>query len=152
MPILSWLQEKPLPVGTPAPDFTLRDQTGNLVHLAAYRGRSNVILIFYPGDDTSVCTRQLCELRDAWDAVRAADGVVFGINPQNAESHRKFVEKQKYPFSLLVDQGKQIAKRYNAGGFIVRRSVYAIDKQGVIRFAERGTPAPATVLESLIRR
>lgn len=150
MPILSWLLDSPLPVGVEAPDFSLSDENGNMVRLTDFRGQSHVVLIFYPGDDTSVCTKQLCEFRDQWDRVRAKGAWVLGINPQGAESHRKFIHKQHYPFPLLVDKGKEVAKLYHAGGLIVRRTVYAIDKNGVVRFAERGKPAPEKVLAAIV--
>ena len=148
MPILSWLFSRPLAVGATAPEFTLPDQNGTLVSLREYRDRKNVILVFYPGDDTSVCTKQLCELRDRWPTVQAKDTVVFGINPQSAESHQKFAAKQKYQFPLLVDKGKAVAADYQAAGLIVKRTVYLIGKDGRIRFARRGKPALDAVLSA----
>lgn len=149
MPILSWLFEKPLPVGSVAPDFSLEDQDGNSFRLASLRAQSSVVLVFYPGDDTGVCTRQLCEFRDDWSQVRAKGCTVVGVNPQNAESHRKFIGKYRYPFPLLVDQGKHVAKLYNASGLIVRRTVYLIGEDGIVKFAQRGKPHPATVLQAI---
>jgi peroxiredoxin Q/BCP len=149
MPILSALFDSPLAVGTEAPDFSLSDENGKVVRLSNFRGQSHVVLVFYPGDNTSVCTKQLCEFRDEWNRVLAKDTVVLGINPQSAESHRKFIQKQRYPFPLLVDKGKEAAKLYHAGGLIVRRTVYLIDRNGIVRFAERGKPAPEKVLASI---
>jgi thioredoxin-dependent peroxiredoxin len=146
MPILSWLFSQPLTVGSTAPDFSLPDQNGRQVSLRDFLGRSNVVLVFYPGDDTSVCTKQLCELRDDWSTVQSKDTVVLGINPQNAESHRRFVAKHQFPFPLLVDEGKTVAGSYHAAGLIVKRTVYLIGKDGRIRFAERGKPKPQAVL------
>jgi len=71
---------------------------------------------------------------------------VLGINPQTAESHRKFVAKQHYPFPLLVDKGQKVAGDYHASGLVVRRTVYLIGKDGRIRFAQRGKPKPEAVL------
>lgn len=105
-----------------------------------------MVLVFYPGDDTSVCTKQLCEFRDNWSLVNEKDTVVFGINPQNAKSHRKFATKWKYPFPLLVDEKRRAASLYNASGLIVKRTVYLIGKSGTVRFARRGKPAPEEVL------
>lgn len=148
MPILSWLLSEPLAVGESAPDFILEDQDGRSVALADFRGRKNVILVFYPGDDTSICTKQLCEFRDHWQAAQAKDTLVFGVNPQSAESHRKFAEKYHYPFPLLVDTGKKVSAQYHAGGLVVKRTVYLIGKSGRIRFARRGKPAPDEVLNT----
>ena len=150
MPILSSLFDRPLPVGSEAPDFSLNDENEKAVRLSSFRGQSHVVLVFYPGDDTTICTRQLCEFRDQWDRVLAKGAVVLGINPQAAESHRKFIQKQRYPFPLLVDRGKEVAKIYHAGGLIVRRTVYLVDKNGIVRFAERGKPSPETVLAAIV--
>lgn len=149
MPIWSWLFDRPLAVGTEAPDFSLEDQDGNAIRLSAFRGRSNVVLVFYPGDATNVCTKQLCEFRDAWDEVISKGCVVLGINPQSAESHRKFADAQRYPFPLLVDTGQNVARLYHAAGLIVRRTVYLIDKDGIVRFAERGKPSKDSVLAAV---
>src|SRR5439155_1085234 len=86
--MLDWLFSDPLPVGAPAPDFSLPDQNGSVVSLAALRG-CNVVLIFYPGDDTTVCRQQLCEFRDHWAAAQQKNTLVYGVNPQNAQSHAK---------------------------------------------------------------
>src|SRR5207247_584196 len=86
--MLSWLWSDPLPVGSKAPAFTLQDESGNAVSLAGLHGK-NVVLVFYPGDDTSVCTKQLCEFRDRWEQAKAKNTVVYGVNPWSAASHMK---------------------------------------------------------------
>ena len=143
--MLDWLFSSPLPVGSPAPDFSLPDQDGNLVSLAALRGR-NVVLVFYPGDDTTVCRRQLCEFRDRWAGARQKNTLVYGVNPQNARSHAKFAGKSRLPFPLLVDRGQKMGALYQTRGLIVKRTVYLIDPSGIVRFAQRGTPDPDEVL------
>jgi peroxiredoxin Q/BCP len=143
--VLSWLFSEPLPVGSPAPDFSLPDDAGRTVTLSALRGKS-VVLVFYPGDDTPGCTKQLCEFRDEWQAAKAGGVKVFGVNPQSTESHLKFRGKFHLPFPLLVDRGRKVAALYHANGLIVKRTVYLIGPDGVIRFARRGKPAPAEVL------
>jgi len=135
----------PLPVGTPAPDFTLPDDAGNEVRLSALRGR-NVVLVFYPGDNTPGCTRQLCQLRDSWEAARVRGVAVFGVNPQRAQSHDSFRRRYSLPFPLLVDAGRKVASLYNANGIIVKRTVYLVGPDGTIRFARRGMPSPQEVL------
>jgi peroxiredoxin Q/BCP len=135
----------PLPVGTVAPDFTLMDDAGNEVRLSALRGK-DVVLVFYPGDDTPGCTRQLCQLRDSWENARARGVEVFGVNPGSARSHAGFRSHHKLPFPLLVDVGRKLTSLYNANGIIVKRTVYLIGRDGVIRFAQRGMPSPAEVL------
>ena len=135
----------PLPVGAAAPDFTLPDDAGNQVRLSALRGR-NVVLVFYPGDSTPGCTRQLCQLRDSWERARARGVEVFGVNPRSARSHAGFRRHYKLPFPLLVDAGRKVASLYNADGIFVKRTVYLIGRDGAIRFARRGMPSPAEVL------
>jgi peroxiredoxin Q/BCP len=142
---MSWLSSDPLPVGAQAPDFSLPDDSGRIVTLCGLKGK-NVVLVFYPGDDTPGCTRQLCQFRDDWDTVRKHGVEVFGVNPQSAAKHARFREKYHFPFPLLVDQGKAVAKLYKASGIIVKRTVYLIGPDGVIRFAQRGKPNPSDVL------
>jgi peroxiredoxin Q/BCP len=138
----------PLSVGSPAPDFAAADQTGKTVSLSSLRG-SPVVLVFYPGDDTPGCTRQLCAFRDRWSAYKVAGVAVFGVNPQGAASHAKFADKFKFPFPMLVDRGGQIAGAYRAGGWLIKRTVYGIGADGRIAFAQRGSPSPDLVLAKL---
>ena len=140
----------PLPPGTPAPDFTLLDQDGNEVTLSALRGK-NVVLIFYPSDNTPVCTRQLCEFRDEAALVASRDTVVFGVNPSGPRRHSGFRDKHGFPFPLLVDDSAKVAKLYNASGPLwIVRTVYLIGKDGLIRYAQRGKPAPEEVLAAAV--
>ena len=148
--MLSWLWSDPLPSGTPAPDFSLPDESGRIVELSALRGR-NVVLVFYPGDDTTICTKQLCQFRDDWKDAEARNVAVFGINPQSDEKHRNFRQKYSFPFPLLVDKGQHVGALYHTDGFIVKRTVYLIGPDGVIRFSQRGTPSPREVLESAVK-
>ena len=143
--MLSWLPRDPLPVGSKAPDFTLPTESGKKVKLSALRGK-NVVLVFYPGDDTLICRKQLCEFRDAWPDTRGLNVAVFGVNPQSAESHRDFRERNKFPFPLLVDEDQQVAALYNSDGGMVNRTVYLIGPDGHIRYARRGMPRPQEVL------
>lgn len=144
--MLSWLFSDPLPVGTDAPPFTLKDEQGNVVSLLQHRGKQNVVLIFYPADDTPGCTKQACEVRDQWSLLSGHDVAVYGMNSGSAESHRKFRAKYRLPYPLLIDEGKRVAGLYNAGGLIIRRTVYLIGKDGKIKFAQRGMPSPSEVI------
>jgi peroxiredoxin Q/BCP len=143
--MFSWLFSDPLPVGAEALDFTAEDDSGRSVTLSALRGR-NVVLIFYPGDDTPGCTKQLCEFRDGWGEAAARHIEVFGVNPQSAGRHKKFRDKYHFPFPLLVDRGQKIGELYHTHGLIVKRTVYLIGPDGKILFARRGMPKPAEVL------
>jgi peroxiredoxin Q/BCP len=143
--MFSWLFSDPLPVGAAAPDFALPDELGHMVALSALRGR-NVALVFYPGDDTPGCTKQLCQFRDQWSQARARGVEVFGVNPQSALKHDRFRQKYHFPFPLLVDEGQKVAALYHANGLIVKRTVYVIGPDGKIRFGKRGMPNPSEVL------
>jgi peroxiredoxin Q/BCP len=138
------LFSQPLSVGTSAPDFALPDQDGKLVTLAGLKGR-NVVLVFYPADDTSICTKQLCEFRDQWPLAQQKNTVVLGVNP--GKKHAQFREKCKFPFPLLLDKGQKVAAAYRTRGLVVpRRTVYLIGPDGTIRYARRGKPEPEEVL------
>lgn len=142
--MFDWLFEPLLSAGSPAPDFSVPDQDGSRVTLSSFRGK-NVVLVFYPADNTSVCTKQLCEFRDHWEAVQASNAVVFGVNP--ARRHDRFRDRYRLPFPLLCDEGQKVARLYRAAGiFVPKRTVYLIGPDGVIRYARRGKPAPGEVL------
>jgi peroxiredoxin Q/BCP len=143
--MISSLFSDPLPIGTPAPEWTLRDQDGNAVSSTSLRGK-NVVLVFYPRDETPTCRTQLCEFRDAWEQAQSKNTVVFGINPQKASSHAGFREKNRLPFPLLVDEGGKVCSAYNTRGLMTKRTVYLIGPDGVIRFAKRGKPPVEEVL------
>ena len=146
--MLSFLGGSPLATGTKAPDFTLRDQDGNSVTLSSLLGR-NVVLVFYPRDETPVCRKQLCEFRDEAPLTSSKNTLVFGVNPGGTSSHAGFRNNLKLPFPLLVDEGSRVAQMYNAKGLLwTIRTVYLIDRDGVIRFAQRGKPSPTEVLSA----
>ncbi len=143
--MFSWLFSDPLRAGDAAPDFALSDQDGNTVSLAGLRGR-NVVLVFYPADETMICTKQLCEFRDSWAMAQEKDAIVLGVNPAAAQKHKAFQSHHRFPFPLLVDSGQKVASQYHANGLIVKRTVYLIGKSGKIRYARRGKPDPQEVL------
>lgn len=136
-----------LEVGQKAPPFKLQDQYGETHGLNDYKGRKNLVLVFYPGDDTPGCTTQLCAVRDDWADFLQSDVAVLGVNPANAQSHADFVEKFGFPFPLLVDSRKEMIRAYGAEGkLFTQRTVYGIDKNGTIVFAQRGMPANNAIL------
>lgn len=125
-------------VGMTAPDFTLQDGGGRNWHLSDYGGQV-VVLLFYPGDETPVCTRQLCSLRDRWNDYAATGAEVVGISTDSVESHRKFIEHHNLPLRLLSDAGRKVADIYDARSWIpgkVARSVFVIDANGIIRYRD----------------
>jgi peroxiredoxin len=122
-------------VGEPAPDFTLKDGEGREWKLSDNRGRV-VVLLFYPGDETPVCTRQLCSVRDNWEQYRATGAEVVGISTDTEESHKRFAEKRELPLRLLSDPKGEVSKLYGASSWLPGRSaraVVVIDAKGVVR-------------------
>jgi peroxiredoxin Q/BCP len=117
-----------------APDFTLDDEQGKPFSLSSRRGEK-ILLVFYPGDDTPVCTRQLCDYRDGVEAFADLGVSVVGISNDNAASHRKFKEKHQLPFPLLTDTDLRVAEKYDSKGLMgMKRSVYLLDEKGIIRY------------------
>jgi peroxiredoxin Q/BCP len=127
-----------LGVGDRAPAFTLPASGGGQVSLGDYAGKP-VVLVFYPGDDTPVCTKQLNSYNNDVDEFEALDAQVLGISAQSVESHRRFAEKHGFKFPLLADTDKAVAASYGTLGPLgfPRRSVFIVDGEGVVRYAHR---------------
>jgi peroxiredoxin Q/BCP len=136
-------------VGDRAPDFELPGTGDRTYRLADYRGR-NLILAFYPGDATTVCTKQFCSYRDEGDRIDALDAEVLGISPQSVGSHEHWVKEQELNVPLLADEDLAVAKRYGVTGWIgplariaglpdapggryIQRAIFLVDGAGVIR-------------------
>ncbi|MCS7084775.1 MAG: thioredoxin-dependent thiol peroxidase [Bacteroidia bacterium] len=126
--------------GETAPDFAAPDQHGTTHTLSQYRGRK-VALYFYPADDTPGCTAQACNLRDNHERLQTEGYVVIGVSPDGVESHKKFAEKHRLPFTLLADPEKKILTAYGAWGEKklygktvtgVKRTTFLIDENGNI--------------------
>jgi thioredoxin-dependent peroxiredoxin len=115
--------------GSPAPDFSLTSDTGDLVSLSALRG-APVVLYFYPRDDTPGCTKQACGIRDAWGEFERSGAVVLGVSPDGEASHVKFKQKYGLPFALLADPDHATAEAY---GVWVEKSMYGKTFMGVER-------------------
>lgn len=121
--------------GEAAPDFELEGTEGSF-RLSDHRG-SNVVLLFYPGDDTPVCTKQFCSYRDAGEDMGALDAVVVGISPQGLESKAAFSAKHGLTVPLLADSGKEVAKAYGMTGMLPpgsKRGVIIVDAEGKVAF------------------
>ncbi|HLH13838.1 MAG TPA: peroxiredoxin [Solirubrobacteraceae bacterium] len=120
-------------VGEPAPDFELQGTAGPF-RLSEHRGE-RVVLLFYPGDNTPVCTRQFCSYRDREQDFAALAATVVGISSQDLESHRGFAEKNALTVPLLADTDASVARAYSAhaGPLGTRRAVVVIDEQGIVR-------------------
>ena len=125
-------------VGSVAPDFTLAGTGSKNFSLSQFRGQT-VVLVFYPGDETLVCTKQLCSYNDELQQFANVNAQILAISAQDIASHEKFSAKQGYKFPLLADTDKQVANLYGVVGTfgIPRRSVFVIDQQGVVKYAHR---------------
>jgi peroxiredoxin Q/BCP len=120
--------------GSAAPDFALPDGDGVTWRLSDQRGKV-VVLLFYPGDETPICTRQMCSVRDRWEDYTATGAEVVGISTNSVESHKAFAEHHELPLRLLADTDGQVADIYGAQSLIpgkVARSVFVINADGVI--------------------
>jgi thioredoxin-dependent peroxiredoxin len=125
-------------LGEPAPDFSLNDGDGAGWKLRDQRGKV-VVLLFYPGDETPICTRQMCSVRDRWSDYSATGAEVVGISTDSVASHKKFAEHHDLPLRLLADESGAVAKLYGARSLIpgkVARSVFVIDANGTLRYRD----------------
>lgn len=127
--------------GISAPAFTTKDQNGNKVSLADFKGKK-VVLYFYPEDDTPTCTIEACNLRDNYKLLQKAGLVVLGVSPDDENKHKKFEEKYKLPFTLLADPDKKIINKYGVWGeknmygrkyMGLLRTTFLIDEKGIIK-------------------
>ncbi|HVY77227.1 MAG TPA: peroxiredoxin [Solirubrobacterales bacterium] len=137
-------------VGDAAPDFELSGTEGETFKLSEHRGR-NVVLAFYPGDATTVCTKQFCSYRDNAEKLDGLDAEVVGISPQSVDSHERWVEEQELNVPLLADENLAVSKSYGVtgwlgplarftelrdtpGGRYVQRAIFVIDAEGIVRY------------------
>jgi len=118
-----------LKVGDPAPDFTLPNQTDETMSLKQLSGKQ-IVLYFYPKDDTPGCTKESCDFRDAFTPIKKAGAVVLGVSFDGRESHQKFIKKFTLPFALLSDEHKVVAKVY---GVYKEKSMYGKKYWGIER-------------------
>ncbi len=127
--------------GQPAPDFTLRNQAGEQITLSNLRSK-NVVLYFYPKDNTPGCTKEACDFRDIAAEFAGLTTVVLGVSPDGSEAHEKFREKYHLPFDLLCDEEKSVLnaygvwqekKMYGRAYMGVERTTFVIDSEGIIR-------------------
>ena len=124
--------------GATAPDFTLSDGDGRAWRLSDHRGKV-VVLLFYPGDETPICTKQMCSVRDRWEDYSATGAEVVGISTDSVESHKNFAEHHNLPLRLLSDPDRKVADLYGANSLVpgkVARSVFVIDPHGIIRYRD----------------
>lgn len=137
-------------VGDAAPDFELPGSDGKTFRLSAHRGK-NVVLAFYPGDATTVCTKQFCSYRDNSERIDQLGAEVIGISPQSVGSHERWVEEEELNVPLLADEDLAVSKSYGVtgwlgplarvtglkdapGGRYIQRAVFVIDGEGIVRY------------------
>jgi peroxiredoxin Q/BCP len=119
--------------GDRAPEFELPGTGGKAYRLSDYRGRK-LVLAFYPGDFTAVCTRQFCSYRDEGERLDELRAEVLGISSQSVDSHERFVKEKSLNVPLLADEDKEVARAYGVlAGPMVRRAIFVVDEEGVIR-------------------
>ena len=123
-------------VGETAPDFTLKDKDGNDWKLSDQDGKT-IVLLFYPHDNTPVCTAQMCAVRDRWAEYRETGAEIIGISTDSIESHKDFAARNNFPFTLLSDETGEVIAKYDVKSWIPGRSaraVVVIDKNGKIAY------------------
>ncbi len=142
-------------IGDLAPEFELPGTGNKLYRLSEYRGEK-VVLAFYPGDGTRVCTAQFCSYRDEDERISGIDAEILGISPQSVASHERWAKEQRLNVPLLADEDLEVAKAYGAtgwagplakiaglastpGGRYVKRAIFVIDTDGIVRYRDVST-------------
>jgi peroxiredoxin Q/BCP len=141
-------------VGDKAPDFTLPSQMGDNVTLSEYFGKKNVVLYFYPKDETRGCTREACEFRDQYDVFTNLGAEVLGVSSDTLESHKSFATHYGLPFLLLSDEKSEVRKLYgvpSSMGILPGRVTYIIDKKGVVRHIFNSQLQPEKHIEEALK-
>ena len=146
-------------VGDKAQDFTLPSQMGDNVTLSEFFGKKNIVLYFYPKDESPGCTREACSFRDSYEELTNLGAEVLGVSGQSVESHKSFATHYGLPFILLSDKDNKVRELYGVPstmGIILGRVTYIIDKQGIVRHifssqtqAERHVEEAKRTLEEL---
>jgi len=125
-------------IGSNIPAFELPDQNGNLFDINSVLGKKNLVIYFYPKDDSPGCTKEACSFRDQYEVFKEADAVIIGISGQSVESHKEFAKKHSLSFTLLSDEGNLIRKRFgvptNLFGLLPGRVTYIADKTGKVTY------------------
>jgi peroxiredoxin Q/BCP len=127
---------KPIKVGDYIPDFSLKDQEGNLLKISNYLGKKKLVIFFYPQDGSLNCTKEACYFRDLSDVFDEADAIVIGISSQSVESHKEFAERNRLKYTLLSDNENTVRKLFGVPGrvfgFIPGRVTYVADRSGKV--------------------
>jgi peroxiredoxin Q/BCP len=143
-----------LRVGDAAPDFTLPAADGALVSLNGFRGKSEVVLYFYPKDNSPICAAEACSFRDSYEAFREAGAEVIGVSADSAGSHQRFANQHRLPFRLLSDPDGSLRARYGVPrtlGLVPGRVTYVIDREGIVRHIFSSQFQPAKHVDEALR-
>jgi peroxiredoxin Q/BCP len=146
--------------GDKVPNFELKNQNGELFKVADYIGKKNLVIYFYPKDDTPGCTKEACKFRDEFEIFTDLDALVIGISGDSPESHTKFIEKYNLPFTLLSDEKDEVRKAFGVKGafmgVVPGRVSFVVDKKGVVQYvfdsmsnAEQHVDEARAILEKL---
>ena len=141
-------------IGSSIPAFTLPDQNGNLFDINSVLSKKNLVIYFYPKDDSPGCTKEACSFRDQFDVFKEANAIIIGISGQSVKSHKEFAEKHRLSFTLLSDEGNKIRKQFGVPsdllGLLPGRVTFVANKKGkVIYVFNSQTQATKHVDEAL---
>jgi peroxiredoxin Q/BCP len=127
---------KPIKLGDYIPDFSLKDQDGNLLEISNYVGKKKLVIFFYPQDGSLNCTKEACYFRDLSEVFDEADAVLIGISGQSVESHKEFAERNRLKYTLLSDSENTVRKLFGVPGrvfgFVPGRVTYVVDRSGKV--------------------
>ncbi len=141
--------------GDSIPAFSLPDQNGKLFDINSVIGKKNLVIYFYPKDDSPGCTKEACSFRDQFEVFKEADAVIIGISSQSVESHKEFAEKHRLSFTLLSDEGNKIRKQFgvptNLLGLLPGRVTYIADKTGKVIFIFNSQMQSAKHVDAALR-
>ena len=146
---------KAVRVGDVAPDFALPDATGEIVRLSDFRGKTEVVLFFYPKDNSPACTAQACSFRDSFEDFQQAGATVIGISGDSEGSHRLFARLWKLPFVLLSDRQGEVRNQYGVPrtlGIFPGRVTYLIDREGIVRHIFSSAFQPGKHVTEMLRK
>ena len=129
-------QMNPISVGSSLPSFSLKDQNGQVFNIDSVKGKKNLVIYFYPKDDTPGCTKEACSFRDQFEVFKQEDALIIGISGQSVESHLEFAKKHRLNYTLLSDEGNTVRKLFgvptNLFGLIAGRVTYVVNKEGKV--------------------
>jgi peroxiredoxin Q/BCP len=141
-------------VGEKAPEFTCESYPEGKISLLDFRGKKNVVLAFYPKDDTPGCTKEMCAFTEDYSKFENADTVVFGISTDSVKSHEGFASKFNLKQHLLADHTHEVGRKYGVVSedkTTASRALFLIDKNGIVQYVHEGMPENAKVLEAIAK-